>query len=189
MFPFDGERTWDYQSDDVTATYKLNVLSVGEFETIEGKKVYTLSTTKECVANDPDCVGDLVYRMSWSSDPSNGVYIWGYDLGDGQVELRPPVQVAYDTMERDESVKTTTGGVVWTSTMRGIESCPIKIIAEWDECGVFEVAADGGDSFPLAGTYWATAGNGIAAFQHEGDEGTWQLSDIDCQGECNGDWW
>jgi hypothetical protein len=190
MFPFDGERSWDYLSNDVAATYKLNTTSVGEAETIGGTNVYTLSTVKECVGNDEECVdGDLVYRMSWSSDSIDGVQVWGYSVGDEPyVEMRPPVLVAKTEMLRDESVDTTTGGVVWTSTMLGIQSCPIRLVAEWDECAVLEVTVDGGPTVPLAGTWYATAGNGVAAFQHEGEDGRWELSDIDCQGECTGEW-
>jgi hypothetical protein len=187
MFPFDGERTWDYLSNDTAATYKLNVTSVGEAERVNGNNVYTLTTLIDCLGSDPDCTdGELLYRKSWSS--SYGVHIWGYDVGIGKVEMRPPVQLAVDTMERDQVVETTTGGVVWTSTFLGIQDCPIKLIADWDECGVFELTVDGGDPFPVAGTYYATAGNGIAAFQHEGEDGRWELSDIDCQGECDGKW-
>ena len=91
-------------------------------------------------------------------------------------------------MKKDEVAETTTGGVQWSSTMLGIEPCPIRLNAAWDECGVFELLADGFDGYPIAGRYWAATANGVAAFQLEGEGGQWQLSDLDCLGECDGKW-
>ena len=64
------------------------------------------------------------------------------------------------------------------------------LTAAWDECGVLEVTAEGADGAPVAGTYWATVGNGTAALQLASENGQWQLSSIDCQPveECDGTW-
>lgn len=190
MFPFDGERSWGYISTDDAATYHLDTTSSGEAEKIGGANVYTLVTVKDCIGSDPDCVdGDPAFRMSWSSDSVDGVQIWGYADGDGQyVELRPPIQVATAEMARGDTIETVTGGVTWTSTLDGIQECPIRLVAQWDECAAFTLTVDGGPAYPIAGTWYATAGNGIAAFQHEEEEQRWEVYDIDCQGECTGEW-
>lgn len=189
MFPFDGDRTWDYISTDTALVYKLIVTSLDEPEVIDGRNVYTLSYATECIGVSESCVdGEVIRRVQWSSDVGNGVFIHGYDDGDGFTVLEPPLQVAEDTAKKDDAITTTTGGGNWTATMMGIESCPIKLTADWPECGRFEVTTDAGDGYPVAGTYWATKGNGIAAFELATEAGQWQLSDIDCQGECDGTW-
>ncbi|MEQ1508069.1 MAG: hypothetical protein ABMB14_37920 [Myxococcota bacterium] len=189
MFPFDGERTWDYINTDTTLPHKLIGTSVLEPEVIGGVNVYTVQYVKECVGADPACVeGELVRKIRWSSTVSDGVFIHGYDIGAGIVDLVPPVQVTEDTMERGDVLETESGGIVWSSTMNGIEQCPIKMTADWPECGSFTIAADVGDGYPVAGDLWATKGNGIAAMQLATETGQWQLSDVDCQGDCDGKW-
>ena len=79
MFPFDGDRTWDYTSSDTSLPHKLITNSVDQAENINGSNVYTLSTVKECFGNDPDCVdGELQWRTGWSSSTNDGVFIWSY---------------------------------------------------------------------------------------------------------------
>jgi hypothetical protein len=191
MFPFDGEREWSYASDDSTVPYLLTATCDGIPELIQKKNVYTVHYWTDCVGNsDPDCVtGEDQFVIRWSSDVVDGVFVWAYDVGDGFVDLDPPVQVTYDEMKRDDVITTQTGGATWTSTMLGIEECPIRLAAEWDECGAFEIATDGASGFPIAGTWWAVAGNGVAAFQRPEDSGQWKLAGADCLDDnCDGDW-
>lgn len=189
MFPFDGEREWKYKSTDDSVPYYLVGNCDGVAEKIQGTNVYTVDYTKDCVSNGAECVpGDRVFQLRWSSTSSDGVFVWAYDAGDGFVDLDPPVRIAEDMAARDDVFTTTTGGATWTSTMVGIQECPIRMSADWPECGTFDVRVDVGDGAPLVGTWWAVAGNGIAAFTPgEGPE-QWQLSSFDCAGECSGHW-
>ncbi|MEQ1570963.1 MAG: hypothetical protein ABMA64_35365 [Myxococcota bacterium] len=189
MFPFDGEREWNYVSTDQTIPYKMVVTSDGVAEVIGGENVYTLRYTKGCVAASEECVdGDLLYQLRWASNATYGTFVYAFDAGDGFQDFDPPVQITLDTMKRDDVVETSTAGANWSSTMRGIEPCPIRMSANWPECGAFSVETDGGDGFPLAGDWWAVAGNGVAAFQLPSDTGQWQLSSFECAGECDGTW-
>lgn len=189
MFPFDGERTWDYISTDTALPYKTIVTSVDEPEVVGGTNVYALTYVTECFGASETCVdGTVIRRMQWSSTVSDGVFIYSYDSGDGYVELDPPLHFAEDSAKKGDAIVTETAGATWTSTMQGIEACPIRLTADWPECGLFEVTVDVGEGYPLVGKYWATKGNGIAAFELATEAGQWQLSDIDCQGECDGKW-
>lgn len=191
LFPFDGTRTWEYISTDTSLSYKLLVTSIGEAEAIDGTNVYTLDYTTECVAADPDCVdGEILWKLRWSSDPTDGVLIHAFDVGAGMQDIVPPMQMTFDTMKKGEVAETTTGGANWTSTMLGTESCPIAMAANWEECGLFEVAVDAGDGFPMAGKWWATKGNGVAAMELATQTGRWELSDLACEPieECDGNW-
>jgi hypothetical protein len=192
MFPFDGERTWTYISTDTTLPYKLVAHSTGEPEVVGGDNVYTIEYTSSCFGADPSCIdGEVLRRVKWSSNVTDGVFVHAWAEGDDAfVDLEPPIHVTLDDMKRGETLETTTAGAVWTSTMSGIEECPIALSAAWDECGRFEVSVEGTDGYPVAGAYWATVGNGIAAMELATETGVWQLSDLDCQTEndCDGTW-
>ena len=99
-----------------------------------------------------------------------------------------PVQVAPEMEVRDQATTTETDGAVWTSTMLGLEQCPVLIAADWSECGRWAIEADAGDGFPLVGEWWAVKGPGFAAFQFPSENGQWQLTSQSCDGECDGDW-
>lgn len=187
MFPFDGARTWDYVSTDPTVGYTLRVTSSGEPDVVAGTAIYTLVSTTTCFGADPDCVdGEVLRRMEWSSNATDGVGIHGYDIGAGFVPLEPPVRVTLDDMSRDDAVETVIGSATWTSTMLGVEPCPGPI--GWDECGAFRIVVEGADGGPIAGTWWATPSNGVAAFELLTDGGQWQLTDLACEGDCDGSW-
>jgi hypothetical protein len=190
LFPFDGERTWEYISTDQELSYKLKVTSLLEPEVIDRRNVYTLDYTTECVRNDEQCLtGTVLYQLRWASTVTDGVEIHGLSVDGGQLQdLQPPVMITEDMAERDDAFVTETGGITWTSTLLGVEECPIAMNANWEECSKFEVVAEGGDGWPIAGTYWATKGNGIAAMELTGENGRWELSDIACEGECDGRW-
>lgn len=187
MFPFDGERTWEYTSTDETLGYRWIVRSSGEPDLVDGTAIYTLVTETSCFGADPGCVdGEVVRRTKWSSTSADGVRIHGYDPGDGFVDLLPPVRLVADEADRGDVVETVSGEATWTATMGGLEPCPGN--PTWTECGVFELAVDTGDGAPIAGTYHATVGNGIAAFELAPEAGVWQLTDGDCSGDCDGSW-
>jgi hypothetical protein len=193
LFPFDGSRTWTYINTDLELSYKMVATSVLEPEVRDQKNVYTVAYTQDCIANDPYCTGAVMRKIQWSSDIEDGVFIWGYVIGEGTIqELDPPIQVALDTEKRDQFVDTDTAGATWTSTLVGEEPCPIAMNADWDDCSQFEITVAGGaadfDGYPIAGKWWATKGNGVAAMEIVTDPGQWQLDDIDCQDECDGNW-
>jgi hypothetical protein len=143
----------------------------------------------DCAGADPECVtGEVLRRVKWSSDVLDGIFIHAYDDGDGYIDLEPPLHFAEKEMERNDAVETETAGASWTSTFRGIEECPIQLVASWPECAKMELTTSDGDGYPLAGTYWLTAGNGTAALQLATDNGQWQLSNLECEGECDGTW-
>lgn len=188
MFPFDGVRTWEYISVDTELSYKLVATSLGEPEVLAGTNIYNVEYSTHCVTTDPECVEDEVIRkVKWSSTVTDGAYIHAYDAGDGFVDLVPGVRLTYDDMSKDDVIETVVGNVTWTSTMLGIEQCPVTLSADWDECGAFLLEVSEGDGYPIAGTYWATVGNGVAALEIV-TESQWQLSDISCEGECDGSW-
>ena len=70
------------------------------------------------------------------------------------------------------------GGAVKTHAVdiRDAAAVDAMIQAIWD---------DGG---PLAGTWWATKGNGVAAFEPAGGAGRWELLDLTCDADCDGSW-
>lgn len=191
MFPFDGQRTWEYQSTNVDLPYKLIATSNLEPDKKGNINIYTVQYWTECVGADPECVdGEVLYQIKWSSTVTDGTQIHAYDVGNGFIELDPPLLLAPEEgMLRDDVVETETGGQLWTSTYKGIQSCPIAMTAEWDQCAVLEVVTEG-DGAPIAGTYWVTRGNGTAALELAHEEGQWQLASIDCEPleDCDGTW-
>lgn len=192
MFPFDGERSWTYISTDQTLAYKLVAWSSGEPELKGGKNIYTVEYSTNCFGADPECVeGEILRKVKWSSDVSDGVFIHAYALGsDAFTDLDPPVQLTPDDMKKGDVIETTSNGATWSSTMNGISECPVSLSAAWDECGEFALTTDAGDGYPIAGTYWATVSNGTAALELATETGVWQLSDLDCQTDvdCDGSW-
>lgn len=190
LFPFDGERTWEYISTDQALSYKLKVTSLLEPEVIGGVNVYTVDYTTECVRNDEECItGTVLYQLRWSSTVTDGVQLHGFSVDGGQLQaFEPPILVTEPDAERDDAFVTDAAGFTWTSTLLGVEECPISLNASWDECSLFEIVAEGGDGWPIAGKYWMTKGNGTAAMEITGEAGRWELSDLECAGECDGRW-
>lgn len=191
-FPFDGNRTWEFLSTDTSLSYKLVATSDQEPEVHDGVNVYLVDYWTHCVGADESCVeGESLRKIQWSSDITNGVMIHGYSEGNGPLnELSPPILVTPDVAKRGDFEETTTGGATWTSTFSSIESCPVKLTANWDSCTLFEITTDTGDGYPLAGKYWTVGGNGFAAMEIVTDSGQWQLSDSTCEpaDECDGRW-
>lgn len=182
-FPFDGERTSTYRSTDPTLAYELVAVSTPPPEVADELNVYTVSYARRCVSNDPDCVDGDEFAIRWASRVGQGVLVYGWD----GVELDPPVRVANDETGVGDVAETVTGGATWRSTMEGTFECPIAMSAEWDSCARFVVESDG-DGGPVTGTWWATKGNGVAAFEPDGGTGRWELADLVCEGDCNGVW-
>jgi hypothetical protein len=192
MFPFDGEREWKYVSTDASLTYKLVANCDGLAERLNGKNVYTVRYTVECVTASETCVtGERVFTLRWSSDTTDGVFIHAYSLGeDPFIDFDPPLQITYDDMNFEEVIGTETGGSYWESTMGQIGECPLRMAVDFGSCGTWTVTSSVGDGYPIAGQWWAVEGAGITAFQLSTDTGVWELAQYDCEpdNECDGDW-
>jgi hypothetical protein len=191
-FPFDGERTWSYNSSDDAVPYRLEVEIFGPGEPgLEDQNVYTLHYKQDCFREDPSCVtGDVLRIIKWSSDPVAGVLIHGYDTGDGMQELDPPLKLSADDVAVGDSWETVTGGSTWTSTYTGIEGCDVAMPVTWDTCLTFDVSTDAGEGYPIAGTWWSTKANGVARMEIATEVGQWRLAQLECVGaDCGESWW
>lgn len=192
LFPFDGLRTWEYISTDESVPHKLvGRMRSMEPEVMEGMNVYTVDYTKFCLANDPGCVdGDPVRTVKWASDEIKGVYIMEWSEGGGSaVTFEPPLMFADVEMKRDDTIETETGGAVWRLALDGFEECPVRMQVDWPECARLSLTADGGTGGQgLAGQYWAARGQNLVAMQIEGEGGTWELSKVTCEEDCDGNW-
>jgi len=189
LFPFDGDRTWEYLNDtDDEIGFRLVARTVGS-RRVDGDNVYTVEYLIDCHTNDPACVTGTVLRtVDWASVIGDGVFIHGYTADDAIVEFSPPVQVANSPMKFGDVSTSTTGGADWTSTMGSTEVCPTKATLNWTECYTFVVATTGASGFPLAGKYWAAGGENVTAMELDNGLGLWKLDDRSCEGDCFGEW-
>lgn len=188
LFPFDGERTWTYQSQDETLPFLLDGEMISEPERIGGVNVYTINYFKDCQRDDPTCTdGDLLFALRMSNTQPEGVFIYGYDPGDGNVDLDPPVLLAYNEVKTQEIVETTTGGRAFETEYLGMTTCQGYIVTtvEWD-CHGFDIRADA-PIFPLTGTIQAVGGQGIVNFTFTDDPNAWRLLDSQQDG-ADGQW-
>jgi hypothetical protein len=192
FFPFDGEREWAYISTDSTLPYALLATMDGLPERINGKNVYTVVYEVDCRTNSPDCDdGQRLFVLRWSSDASDGVYVHQYGVGeDPFIAFDPPIHLATDNMDPDDSLTTASNGASWTSTMGQFTGCPVRLSQDIPNCGTWTVGPDAGDGFPLAGQWWAVKSIGVTTIQLTGESGVWELSEWDCSPdtECDGDW-
>jgi len=195
LFPFDGLRTWEFIHSDTAVTYKLEAAMRRDSEKDGTINIYTVDYAKRCVAADDSCVdGEILWSLEWSSDTTEGVRIHGSNVGDDEstwVMYEPPIVLALSEMKVDDVVETTTAGHTFSSTLFNFESCPVYLQAEWEDCAHIIISDVGGDQlsgYPIAGEYWAIAGRNVVAIDLETDEGLWQLSKDECEGECNGSW-
>jgi len=194
-FPFDGLRTWQFIHTDTAVTYKLEASMRRDSDSIDHVNLYTVDYAKRCVAADDSCVdGEILWSTEWSSDSTRGVQIHRSNVGDDESTWGlyvPPIQVAEGTMKVDDAVSTTTAGSTWDATLFNFEACPVYLQAEWEECAHIIVSDEGGDTlsgYPIAAEYWALPGRNVVAIDLGTDEGMWQLSEDDCEGDCNGSW-
>jgi hypothetical protein len=204
LFPFDCERTWEFISTDTTVPYKLVAISDTPPEPKGDTNVYTLEYAADCFGAGCEYAElEVLRKLQWSSTIGDGVFIHGYAVGEGAIQkFDPPLQLATEYMRKavdpeapasGEFAETITGGATWTSVLVDIEACPVKMAVDWNECYKFVLTTDGGDGVPVAGTYWAIAGQGVVAMEIAGDTGQWQLSSQTAEasedmGECLGEW-
>jgi hypothetical protein len=175
MFPFDGQRSWEYRSTDDNVPYQLVGTMLDESESIDGQNVYTINYTKDCF-RDENCEDEeLVFALRMSNYSPNGVFINGYDPGTGNVNLDPPLLVAEREVRRAEPVETVTAGITFSSEFIGPTSCDdhIVITTSWT-CNEFLITGDA-PLFPITGTFHAVNSQGLVAFQFTDEVAEWQL--------------
>jgi hypothetical protein len=192
-FPFDGARSWEFQNDDTSITYRLETtLLIEETTKKRQRNVYTLSHTVDCATSDKSCVdGEELRAVRWHSSSSDGVLIEGY-RADGADELfETPIHVSYSSAEVGETIDTVWPDMTWTSTFVGFESCPVQVSTNWT-CAHFRVEQDGDSGgYPMQGDYWAVNTYNVVGFDLDGEAGRWELRSQDCDSEllpCNGSW-
>jgi hypothetical protein len=189
LFPFDGERYWQYKASDDNVPYLLEGELLQEVGKYDGRNVYTINFVKDCFQNDPNCFDDdLVFSLSMSNFSPLGVFINGYDDGFGPVTLDPPVHVAEREALLNDPIETQTAGRVFQSNYTGIEGCDPHVVAsvQWD-CYGFDVSADT-SLFPVTMQMYAVPAQGIVAMQFADEDYEWQLASSGCEGDCDGVW-
>ncbi len=188
LFPFDGDRTWTYQSTDTTYPFLLDGELLPGSEEIDGRNVYTVNYFKDCQRSDSTCTdGDLFFALRFSNVDPGGIYIHGYDPGDGNQDLSPPLVVLEDEAVTESVLETTTAGIAFETEYLGQAGCGelIAISTDWTCHGV-DIRADV-DLFPVTATIQAVAGQGIVNFQFAGDDEQWQLLSS-TQNDADGVW-
>lgn len=202
-FPFDGVRTWEYISTDLSLSYKL----IGQMreedpdsEVNAEHNVYHIDYSTDCVAADPECVdGEVIRTVAISSD-YDGVWIHTFAQGSATVTFDPPLVVAPDEVKVGEVVETTTDGIKWNSVLVGFEPCDGFVRMQGESfkasnCSAHLTLSDGDNNpdtnYGLAGDYWVARGLGIVGISLDGDDGAiWGLSKMICEpdDDCNGEW-
>ena len=168
-FPLDGQRSWEYASDDMSVDHEL-VVRLAEGTTSAGDAVvHRLERYNEDT-------GAALGATLWSSDSVDGVQIHGYetDAGDA-VDFPEPVLFAPTHGDPGDAVESSAGGWDFTSTFEAVEPCPNHWVGEeWDSC--LHLRLDDGDGgAPFAGDYWLVPRYGAAWLRTTDDTDTWFL--------------
>lgn len=175
-FPQDGERVAEYTNDDTTTyDWKLRIEKDDQTERVDEEEVVTWEWSREDT-------GDLLGSVKWSSTSNEGIKIHGYSVGTEEfTTFDTPVLVTDDDdyMNKNESVVTETNGYTFTSTLLGVESCPVLWGPDDWEC--VHIVLDDGDgddtAGPIfAGEYWLVPRYGPAWMILTGYEEKWDLS-------------
>lgn len=188
-FPFDGERTWSYVPDGAEE-YTLEAYCDGVPVRSGGVNVYTMSFVARCSIGASCAQAPAPYSILWSSDHS-GVFVHGYVDEGLVVDFDVPLLLASDLMLLGESLATNINGVLWTSTLVDVGTCPTDLAFLFsDDCGTWSVEREGGGGEPVTGQWWNAEVLGFVAFQHTADFAPWRLSEFSCtpEEECNGVW-
>ena len=178
-FPFDGEREAEYINDDIeNVPWKLVIEKISPTELVDTAEVVEMEWTNFDT-------GDVLGSVRWSSDSSNSVQIHGYSDAAGEyITFDTPIQVTDDSnyMRKGDSVVTETNGFTFTSTLVGVESCPVIWTTDDWECEHILIDDGDGDDMagPLfAGDYWLVTRYGPAWMKLTGDDQKWVLGHYD----------
>lgn len=190
-FVIDGERKWEFESDDTTVPYRIVASKTAETTFDEGSDLPIstitfsydcLSDSGECLADtDGDGVKDLEAQAGWTWQlsvlSSEGAFWHSFD----DAIYAPPVQIATASQAIDEAVTTTSNGATFTSTRGDRELCDTKYWKEDnqpDACISWTID-DGGAGTPIAGTWQALYEYGFVSFRRAADGRLWRLRGYD----------
>ena len=190
-WPFDERSVWEYEADegegvDPTIGYHLRAVEREETEAVGGVTVHVIDFLIDCfnfLGPCEDADGDdlqdgegqtlFTWKMS-SSREGVAFHQWG------DAVLDPPVIIADLLMKRSDTVESESGGIAFTGTFLGSETCPAPSYWTNEEtrpdCFRVDVTADAPS--PVAGSYWSTAPIGPVGFQQEGGP-RWELRDFE----------
>lgn len=176
-FALDGNRAWEYVSDDAEVEWKLEVTKILPIEELDNKQIVTLEYAKQ----DPV---EYLHSIKWSSDSGDGIQVHDWEQDGSWIGLEDPITIAEYQMVPDEVVESSGAGYDFSTTFKGVETCPNHWISSentWD-CLVFEIDDGDGDDMsgpPFAGTWWLAKGWGASRFIPTGYDEPWVLSDGD----------
>lgn len=190
-FRFDGPRTWTWASDDPSIPFVRVGTLVQEEPRPTGVEVFRVDFHSRCV----DAVGDCLIDADVDGTPDLEVTAqppWRFEVDPASVvairdaggqTFEPPVPLAKShAMWGAVTDPVESGGVTYTATWDGDETCPAKsywtVDATRPACLRLIVDGQGGES-PVTGTWWVTGGFGFVATQLDVDGGAlWSLSDF-----------
>jgi hypothetical protein len=176
-FVFDGDRSWEFISDDTSLPYLMIGDLQEEFVSInEGStRIYTIRYKTDCLGAGECDDGAFIWSLDLSFDSIYGAQIHGITVGSEPATVfDPAVVLTTPYINQGDVFETVSGGVTYTSTFIGFEQCPVQWNVDWPKCVHFTLD-DGGAGTPLAGDYWANVGFNLVAMDMDMDESFWQL--------------
>lgn len=185
FFPFDGERTWTFQSEDPneTSTVVATLNSTPEVIDDGQTSIFDVNYTMGCLDDAVGCTpGDWRLKtIRWSSSSGEGVQIHGFDDGSGLVAFNPPIALTGKDGVPDDVWTTETDAGTFVSTFDQIGDCPVYMAVDWDQCIKLSLDDDGDPATPgthaLHGDYYAVASFNVIAILGADDDAMWKLLD------------
>lgn len=186
-FELTNASEWTYVSTDDSFDWQNKAVRSEEGVALdEDTTVYTRSHEVQCTES-PGCEPAFLYSIDWSTSPSDGAFIHGWQLPDME-EPRPaetPIRIVDNRMNVGD-IETTEGvdGHAFTSEFTRLEACPTPGVPRFAEetCVVLTVTSEPAGHW-LAGTYWALTGWHVVAFERTDDTGRWELEAITQAGD------
>ncbi len=152
----------------------------------DGLQIYSVNWEIDC-RSGVDCISGPSHTVKWRSALGEGVFITEIVRGSTSQVFEPPLQIAAEEMNIDDSVETITAGGTWTSTYHGFEDCPIRMTGDWENACVRFTVSDG-DADPLTnpevtGEIWGIRNYNLVGFRRESDAENWEMSSYTCDGD------
>lgn len=170
-FPLDGERMWEYATEDTAIDWNMEVEKV-ETQNKGDTELVTLEYAKK----DPI---ELLHQITFSSNAQEGILIYGYAIEGGEsVDFSTPVTMGAKQMSAGDKEKTKTDGVTYTAEMNGVQECPNLWVTDTWDC-IHITITDGTDdetSPPFVGDWWIASNWGTSRFQHASMSEPWVLA-------------
>lgn len=180
-FPLDGQRSWEYVSDDFS--YKLVVEKTG----VERKRDFQIVQLDYSEQDPATQEKTLDYSIKWSSDSTNGVLVHGVKVEGQDTDWQTfdtPVELGKNVVKGDQTT-TETNGTTFTSTFVGVEDCPNNWVTDTWQC-LHITIDDEGAGYPFSGDYWLAASWGPSRFTPTGQSNPWVLAKGDFTPEDTG---